>query len=688
MNTINTNATETATINNTISTMEDTSMNTETMETIKIVRVINNKKQFRALLDGMMKKEQINILSITIDVDRSGKLIAIIEVSSTPLSRVFDKRKVMKLIRVRHQHRIVSIKNKFSFDFISVSVTNEAATVAENIFGGTIYLVHQENGWIKMFADLRGDGYTDLETGKDVSVLPEGDVYLFKGLAWTASNKRQKTMVYRNVTDGDDRFARLDLATLGAMTIMKNNYGLDASKFMDLQKAGGYVGNVMTGSVNFGIVTGYVRYYSKWENSTNETFLTEAYDMARVTYMTAIRQGNAEEIKDAKSKLAAVKYSKARLKDINTQDGQMYINVRVFAEMVKKRFNIDINVKALTGLMIQLRPGTIKASALIVSEEIFNTFVEGTVAMATERGQKVDFVGNKDNLLYIADKNAIKLDYDMEREITMEILAFAKCSQGKTSKQLAETVLYAANEAGENGAQLLYNILKLSVDKKTASLTVNKRARLLTPEEIQKGLEGRYINDIVMSIAPRFIEQNKAFFNSTWRQAINSVTNMIDGLSGAITSHNRRLASDPSFILTGGKITDLLKTGEVFINDRRMTKVAMIKYPKMGLREFYYANNVGMKEIKSRVNYFIKIGKINKEEAAKIVQFYSELDSFVAVLPAKSVIAFACAGLDFDYDGALFIEHTTNPKTEQDIFTNQLVELLGKTKMKAVVIQN
>ena len=653
-----------------------------------VLRKINTKEQFRAVLDGMMKKEQINIPSITIDLVK-GKFNTFFESSATPLSRAYTKEEVIESIDIRDGNRVKTITDKFSFGYLSVTVTNAATLSADKIFGGTIYLVHGRNGWVKVYTDLNGQGrYTDLETNKDVDVLPAGKVYKFKGLAWTASNRRQKTMIFRNVTKFDDRFIILNYATLGAMAKIKDLYGLDKSKREKLQKDGGYVGNVMTGTINFGIVPGYVCYYAKWENDTNESFLTEQYDVARKSYMAALRSSNIEDIRATKAILDEIIKSKKKLENINTQDGQMYVNARVFAELVKAKYNIEINQKALTGLMIQLRPGTIKASAIICSEEVFNAFVDGTVAMANARGQKIDFVGDRDNLLYIADKNAIKLDYDMTRSITMEVLAFAKCSSGKTSKQLAETVLYAANELGEDGAQLLYDILKLAVDKKAASLTVDKKARLLTPEEIDKATKGGYINDVVVSIAPKFIDQNKAFFNSVWRQAINSVVNMIDGLNGDIKSHNRRLASDPVFILTGGKLNSILNTGEVFINNRKVSKVVMIKYPKMGLREFYFANNVSLKDIIKRANYFVKNNMITKDEAELVIQFYRELDSFVAVLPAKSVITYACAGLDFDYDGALFIEHTSNPTEEVEVLTNKMVDLLERTKMKAVVIQN
>lgn len=678
-------------MNNNTTAMNNTNNNIATGGVNMMNRIIANKEQFRAILDGVMKKEQIIIPSIT--VDYTNKVTCVFEVTGTPLSRVYTKNNVVSNVTVRNKNRIKVINNKFNWDFLSVAVTNDATSMAENIFAGTVYLVHNEaNGWVKVFSDLGTNGkvFTDLETGKNATTLPEGSIYKYRGLGWTASNKRQKTKVFKNITAVDDRFDILDNATLGGLTLIKDAYGLEAENFEKIQKAGGYVGNVMTGSVNFGIVEGYVRYYAKWTNSTNETFLTEDYNNARTKYMTALKSKDVEAIKVAKIELDKVIASKKNLEKVATQDGQMYLNARVFANMIQNRFGYNINANVLLGMMIQLRPGTIKASAIIVSEEVFNSIVKGTKAIAAANNQRIETVGDVNNLLYIADANCIKLDYDMARQITMEVLAFAKCSAGKMSKQLGETVLYAANNLGENGAQLIYDIVKLSADNKIADLTLDKKTKLLTPEEIERGINTGYVNDIVMSIAPKFIQQSKPLYNSVVRQAINSTTNLIDGISGDIKSHNRRLSSDPTFILTGGKVNNILNTGEVVINDRRIKKAVMIKYPKMGLREYYFAKNVTVKTIRQRINYFVKQGKITQDEANAVVNFYAQLDSFVAVLPAKSVITFACAGLDFDYDGALFIEYTTNPKEDDQIglLTNKIVDMLEQTKMKAVVIQN
>lgn len=677
---------------NEFATQNVTVMEGANNEPANVLRTIRTQDQFRSILDGIMGKQQINIPSLTINL-KNGKYETAVEVSTTALSRGYKDDEVLSYVGVRHLKGIKHINNKFTFGYLMVSLTNKSAERAKNIFGGEIYLVHSSNGWIKVYATLRTtDRLTDLETGVDYdySVLKAGKSYRYKGLAWTASNRRNLSLIFRCINNGDDRYDILQEATCNGVEPLVNEFGgrTDSKTVETLQKKGGYIGNVMTPSINFGSVPGYVVLEEKWLNNTNETFLIDEYSLARKEHKKAIMSGDKVAIESSKKALDAIINKRTKLKFIATQDGQVYINARVITNMIREQFGYIVSPAAITGLMIQLRPGTMKASGVIVSEEVFNALVDGTVTLANKLGAKVNYYGDRSNLLYIADRNAIKLDYDVTKEITLEILAFAKCSEGKTSKQLAETVLYAANELGVDGQQLLYDLLHLSVDEKVASLTTDKKARLLTPEEIDNALESGYINDVVLAIAPRIMDQNRAIFNSVWRQAINSVTNMIDKLNASIVSHNRRLASDPVFIITGGALTDLLKTGEVFINSKKITKVAMFKYPKMGLREFYYAENVTLDTIKYRLRGFLKMGKITKEQSDAILKFYSELDSFTAVLPAKAVIAYACAGLDFDFDGALFVEYTKNATTEIALLTNQLVDLLANTKMKAVRIDS
>ena len=524
-----------------------------------------------------------------------------------------------------------------------------------------------------------------------------------------------------DISKGDNRFKVLNTATLGAFEILMNKYGLKGGikTFMALQKAGGYIGNVLTGSVNFGVVKNYARAHFDWTCSTNEFFLTEEYQNARKALKDAIVAGNLEAQEAAKAHMEAIKNAKTLLIDADVQDGQMYINVRVFAELFLKRFGLHVDPRALVGLLFQARPTTAKASALGMDEDVFNQIVDVTCHMAgtklrlvkaiiskklasgeytqeeatkkiqeAEAEYKVTFIGDRNNLLFIGDKHCFKLDYDMSKTVTFEILAMSKCSTSRTSKQFAETILYAAQQLGIDGAKLLQNIMELSITANLKSKIFERKAHIPTPEEVEDSQRSGFFNDLIAAISPEFIMQNKALFNSVVRQSINSDVNAIDGLNGSIISHNRRLVSDFTFLITNCKLHGILKTGEVFINSRKISKVVMIKYPKMGLREFYFAKNVSLKEIKNRIDFAVKKHIITKHEGALLYKAFKNIDNYLAVLPARMTTACACAGLDYDYDGSLFVEYTSNP-AEDDItakLTNELIEILEQTKMKAVVI--
>lgn len=683
----------------------------------KLQREIISKGQLRVSFNNYQKKDMIYVMSAEVGF-KNGKFRTTLKATGTTVGRVFTKNEVVRSVKIRDGKSIITLEDKFSFGFFSLTLSEESSKFAEALQGGTLYVVHHNNGWVQLFADLNRNGvYTNLETNTDVTELPKGQVYVYRGLAYTASNKRNLTMIFRNVTYVDDRFALLDRVSLGAMSILRDTYGLNPVNRIDLLKAFGYIGNVLTGSVNMGIVPGYIRYFGKFENSTTETFLTKVYARARKAYSDAIKSGNKEEIERTAKEFLGIKESKdILLTNVSTQDGQFYVNAAIFVKMLAEKFEEVVKEEVLVGEMNQARPATAKGSAIFEEEGVFWAKVEGMkrlmerkkkeiqklISIAESEGDietanklqkdlekcKYEIIGDPNNILYLVDANVIKLDYDMTQDVTFELLAFAKCSEGKLSKQIAESLLVLGQQVGVNAAQLIYNIIDLSIDNVIDPLTKGGKTRLLTPEEIEKAANDGFVTDICLATSPKFLKMHRAFFENSWSQAINTVTKIINKLSGDIVSHNRRLASDPVFLITGGKLRSILNTGEVFINSRRVTKVLMIKYPKMGLREFYFAKNVTLGQIIGRVDHFVnKAKRITRKEGDAIIQFYKTLSTTVAVLPAKSVITYACAGLDFDYDGALFIEFTKNPKTRIEKLTNELLSIFEQTKMKAVVIQ-
>lgn len=675
--------------------------------------LVKTKKQFKNVISTIMRKDQIVIPAIEVS-KKFTKLRASFELTRTPCSRVYSAGYNVIMNKIRDGHRILANK-EMNWRFMAFSIKPNAKEYAEKLFSSTIAVLVQSNGWTKMYIVKPGGKYVDMETGEVTSKVV-GEIHIYKGLAWTASNKRQLSMIFMEVTNGDDRFKILDDATLGALRKIYKKYGTDAAvkEYMTkIQKAGGYIGNVLTGSISFGVVPGWTRYYGSWDNKTPEYFLNSEYSKAMKNLKEASKAGDKVAVSDIKKELEKLKKKMHRAA---TQDGQLYINARVLADMIYKAYGIIVSEKVLMGLIIQLRPATIKASGLVVSERVFNRIVKKTYLMAAKeskailaeykamlaRGEdaakaeawkndalsqvEVKELGDTENQLFVADSNCVKLDFDMTRDITFEILAFCKCSKGKSSKQMLESLL-ASNDP--RAMQLCYDIVANDVDDSMAEI-MNAKARLLTPEEITEAVEKGYSTDVLTAMYPELLKVSKAFYNSAWKQKLNSIFGKIDGMNGKLVSHNRRLASDLTFILSNGKISSLLKVGEVFINNRKISKVVMIKYPKMGVREFYCAKNVSLREIKRRLKEYTKAGIITKEESMDIYELYQNIDSDIAVLPGRMTTAAACAGLDYDYDGSLFLEYTTNPAEDDTtaILTNELIDILEAFEMEAVIIDN
>lgn len=663
------------------------------------VPVINNSDHFEAILSGKMKKGQRSIHSLEVDIDKD-HYRASAEVTKVSDSRIYNH-SVMESAeyKTRHFSQIVMPK-KFTNTFLSLSITTDAKEKADALFGGIIVKIQQDNGWVTFLTDEGTDmkRFVDLSTGKhysSIDELPKGEIHIYKGLTWTASAKRQYSYVMMKVNgpEGDIRFNILDKETLEALRVIYKKYSILKEYRSDVQKALGYAGNVATGSVNVGKVRGYARFHLKWLNDTQEFFLHKAYAEAKRLLREAKLKGNLAEIEEAIKGVVAIETCKTMLDDLDKQptaDGKMFVCAEELAELLSAYFGMIVKPEAITGMMIQLRPGTIKASADIVSRDVLNALIKSTREMCVRDGldpdKYVTIHGDENHIMYLADKNCIKLDYNVLSEISMEILAFGKRSRSTMSKQLCESIVFAGQQVGKDTLPLIIEALKITVEEKLANLTVAKKAKVLTPEQNEEAMESGFVDNIILSRAPRHIMESKALYSSVWKQAINSITDVIDRMAADMKAFNRRLSSDPAFIITAGKIRGVLNLGEIFINDKRVTKTVMIKYPKMGLREFYASNNVTLKEIIKRCNRQVKNGVITMDEADTIIEYYRSCDSYKAVLPPQMLVAAIEAGLDFDYDGASIMEYTKKPKTRIEEITNEIVDTFHQVKMMAVVI--
>lgn len=687
-------------------------------EDIDYSNSINNSYQFDSFLEKYgFKRELINIAAMVIDYNSSAnKFYVSKEVSNIAKSRIVDVTH-FDSVKITDKGRIVKV-DKFTSAHMSVKLTESARKeIADKIFGGTILVNHNPyNGDIDIYLETEEAGktlYHDLAKDKKFTadqIKKSGYTQrIYRLNPVTASAARNGLGIFSDVTLGDNRFKLFDDATCGALTEqykvikeklkkVKDQEALDQVE-RDIKKGYGYLGNVSTSSYPLKDVAGFHVYEGPWLNASPETFLTDEFiqtleELNKISMEQTQNEG--EEIKrlakieELSEKLEKLMDEGAQNEKAPTQDGQMYINAIELATMIYLDMGYFINPHVLIGRMIQCRPATVKASAIVVDPFTFKMFVKGSKALAKDLGTKVSSYGNKDRALFIADKNCIKLEFDYKRQFDFEILAFNKTSEGHASKQMYKNIMYAARQQNklDYALKLIAELEKLTMQEKlTKMIDKDKEAKLVPPEEILTAMDTGFFTNLYISVTPSFISQSKPLYESAFRQGINAIVKACDRMHGALIIESRRLASDPTFILTGGKLKGILRLGESFINDPRILWSVMFKYPVAGLEEQYKSKNVSLKEIIKRVKKAVKAGIITQDEGTAIINFFGGLKRTIRVLPALMFLANACAGLDYDFDGECSIIKVKEPKTRAEEISNELCDILLANKTRGVFIK-
>lgn len=671
-------------------------------------KVIRTDKQFELKVMGeAMKKDQVKALSFTVDYSVFlNKYFCRVEVAGLSESRTVDTENCSTVL-VRDKERIVS-RERFTWQSVSVKLSEEVANkIGSLVFGSTIVVLYNKNGWVNVFVEkdlAQKTVYFNLEDGKDYASLPsDSNIYTIRKYRLdpvTASGTRNKSGVFRNVTEGDTRFEAFNKATVGGLRKQKEkiqnmlaNVNTE-SELMEVKKtvkkAYGYLGNVATGSKNLGKVPGFHVYEGKWLNSTAESFLTDEFiELMEELNSAVASKASAEEIQVIQNRMNEIIERKDTLDNVATQDGQMYVNVIEFAKLIYTSTGYFVYPEVLLGRMLQIRPATIKASAVVVSPFVYKMMVKGSTELAESLGTKVTQYGDVDHSLFIADMNCIKLDFDMEEAFDFELLAFNKTSNGDASKQMYKNIIYAAKKQGQLNRclELIRELENLTIDTKMAeAIDASKPAKMVSPNEVLSAMQSGFYTNVLSSIAPGFIRESKPLMESSWRQVINSVINDIDRMHGNLHVESRRLASDPTFILTGGRLKGILTLGKSFINDRKIDESVMFKYPVAGVEEQYQSSNTLIASIIKVAKKQVKNGVIENDHCEAIIQFFSDLKKTVRVLPALMFLANACAGLDFDYDGECSIIKVKNPKNRCQEISNEFVDILFNNGIRGVSI--
>ena len=575
---------------------------------------------------------------------------------------------------------------KFAKTFINISLSSRLKKKAINFLGSSIYIHYRKDKSIMVYKKATGSNpreYYCFNYGKVVplsdSVIKELLRYDF--ISMTASGTRSLSCPFILNSGLEYKYDLLNKSACGALAVMHRNAlkalancktnGQLMKLNTDLLKRYGYIANVSTQSVSFGKVPGYCLYNGKFENLTNETELHEDSIKDFNKYVIDFLNGKGVLKKKTYDKLKA-----------ETSDGKIWINARVLDNMLNKHMESNGSIKRfaeadLIGLMLQCRPGAIKASADVVPESVFKQMLEGAKQMAADKGVELSFYGKEDDCLFLTDLNGLKLEQEekFNEDMSFEVLAQAKSSQGATSKQIIKNFLDAAKDAGkyQEAVAKIEESLKIQVGNEIEKVLPKGHLKdsIITKEDIINNIYD-YNKDIVNKASKNARKHLKHIFKTVAEQSIDSIIDIIDRVAIDFNIRSFRLSSDPSFIISGGKIGSVLRQGECYINDENVTDLAMFKYPIATSNEYYACKNIDISTIADRLNDL----DLDQEVKDAIVGYYKCLRRPVMVLPGLMAHTYQCAGLDYDYDGSCCLVRVKEPENKLEENSNYFLDLL------------
>lgn len=469
------------------------------------------------------------------------------------------------------------------------------------------------------------------------------DVRHYDFLSFSPSDTRIGNGIMLDVTDGDNREDFLNNLTGGAWTLEQQKIAKKVAKGADektlVLKTMPRFGQLHAGSVVIG-------QFKNWAMYT-ECFETE--------------HGN-------------------------TADGTGFILDEAFAKMLSRRLKVKVTPSAVRGLFIQARPLLFKGAFLIISRRMMTKMYKKHLAMKNKEGKSL--VANygvieNDCPEFFVDDNIVKATSKFEDFadcLDLELLDIAKASGSSISKQLIEKVLIKNEKAA---TEWLKNYMTKSIHAEYNDRFVDKQIKVPTLGQI----DNPFATDIIEGIAPTYAKQNGAIYKSMLENQVKASMKALDKMKYKVEGKNVRLISEHTELFTAAK--SLIKYGEIFspsanaffaksqreaaevkaqaeellaqgnevkanelfriaeLMARKENYIATIKYPSMGIKEYYYAKTLTLKDIRERVLAL----NVSKDDKEVIFEYFKSLDEGVTMLPAREEIMRQCAGLDFDYDG-------------------------------------
>lgn len=632
--------------------------------------MFTSKKQIHAIRKSLLKNESRSFLSIEFfnaGVDEEevlGYKVAYATAPLSPLNRGFEvedeiivpvSSKSCKVIRKDDYAPFIKGLAKIHFatpSFIEL-FKNEGIFVVINGIASRVFIPSNKKNVMGDRLWYDPNNVDDLKSvnelknltvyNKVLDIEEKLDVRHYDFLSFSPSDTRIGNGMMLDITNGDNRVEFLDSITGKAWTLETENIAAKVEKGADekilVLKTMPRFGQKHAGSVNFGKFNNWAMFTTNFETTDGET-----------------------------------------------ADGTGFILDEAFARMVSKRSGKKATPASVRGLFIQARPLLFKGAFLIISRKMMKKMYKKHVAIKDEDGKSLVTnygVIENDCPEFFVDSNIVKAKSEFSKFadcLELELLDIAKASDSSLSKQLIEKAL--VNKPEETKAWLSSYMTK-TIYNQYVDRFVNKTVKVPTLGQIANP----FTTDIIESIAPTFAKENGAIYKTMLDNQIQASVKALDKMKFGIEGKNVRLISEHTELFSEAK--SLIKYGEIYSPSantffrknqkdaesvaeeakkaieageielgqdlsklaKNMAKkenyIVTIKYPSMGVKEYYYAKALTLQDIKERVLAL----NVSKEDKEAIFEYFKSLDKGVTMLPARKAIMRQCAGLDFDYDG-------------------------------------
>ena len=343
-------------------------------------------------------------------------------------------------------------------------------------------------------------------------------------------------------------------------------------------------------------------------------------------------------------------------------DGLGIYRNKFLADCLTAKLGVQVTEAAVNGLAMQTRSMGYMAKVFGRghNDQFMATVMQQYEVVHMDRSQQSnELLWNKDERVMgkmvilgeslipdlIVDLNGLKAMVDFTKDLDFGVLDIAIGSGANTSTQL----LYKVAGLGEDFTTFMGNTFRAHWDKSMGYLMEDKPT-VPSLVDLEKGAD--YMSETIAHISPLYARNDAKLWHDILDNKIQGIMRDVNRLHMPVDGAFLRLMSDIAPLFGAPRV---LKYGEVFAPhaSKHFSKsdaepvVTLIKYPSIGLGEFYQAKVVTMDEVIKRVGAM----DIAREIKVVIIEWYQSTHNGVLIVPTVELLKKQLAGMDFDYDG-------------------------------------